>query len=74
MGGSHDFAEQSHLLCSMAQDDGDCGAIGGMEMGTVNRSTLRQPNPASHVPPDIPYDQTRARTRTAAVGSQRQNA
>jgi hypothetical protein len=51
-------------------DDGDCEAIGGMEIGRGNRSTRRKPAPA----PQIPHDQTRARTRDAAVGSQRLNA
>jgi hypothetical protein len=46
-------------------DDGDCGAIGGMKIGRGNRSTRRKPL----CPPQIPHDQTRARTRAAAVGS-----
>jgi hypothetical protein len=46
--------------------DGDCGAIGGMKIGRVNRSTRRKPAPVSLCPPQIPLDQTRARTRTAA--------
>jgi hypothetical protein len=46
-------------------DDGDCGAVGGMKIGRGNRSTRRKP-----APPQIPHDQTRARTRAAAVGSQ----
>jgi hypothetical protein len=55
-------------------DDGDCGAIGGMKIGRGNRSTRRKPAPVPLCPPQIPYDQTRARTRAAAVGSQRQTA
>jgi hypothetical protein len=49
-------------------DDGDCGTIGGMKIGRGNRSTRRKPAPLC--PPQIPHDQTRARTRAAAVGSQ----
>jgi hypothetical protein len=55
-------------------DEGDCGAIGGMEIGRGNRSTRRKPAPAPLCPPQIPHDQTRARTRAAAVGSQRLTA
>jgi hypothetical protein len=50
-------------------DEGDCGAIGGMKIGRGNRSTWRKPAPAPFCPPQIPLDQTRARTRAAAVGS-----
>jgi hypothetical protein len=39
--------------------DGDCGEIGGMKIGTVNRSTRRKPAPAPLCPPQIPHDQTR---------------
>jgi hypothetical protein len=52
-------------------DEGDCGAIGGMKIGRGNRSTRRIPAPAPLCPPQIPHDQTRARTWAAAVGSQR---
>jgi hypothetical protein len=55
-------------------DDGDCGAIGGIKIGRGNRSSRRKPAPASLCPPQIPHDQTRARTRTAAVGSQQLTA
>jgi hypothetical protein len=51
-------------------DEGDCGAIGGMKIDRGNRSTRRKPAPAPLCPPQIPHDQTRARTRAAAVGSQ----
>jgi hypothetical protein len=54
-------------------DDGDCGEIGGMKIGSGNRSTRRKPAPAPLCPPQI-HDQTRARTRTAAVTSQRLTA
>jgi hypothetical protein len=55
-------------------DEGDCGAIGGMKIGKGNRSTRRKPAPAPLCPPQIPHDQTRARTQAAAVGSQRLTA
>jgi hypothetical protein len=55
-------------------DDGDCGAIGGIKVGRGNRSTRRRPASAPLFPPQIPLDQTRARTRTAAVGSQKLTA
>jgi hypothetical protein len=51
-------------------DEGDCRAIGGMKIGRGNQSTWRKPAPAPLCPPQIPHDQTRARTRAAAVGSQ----
>jgi hypothetical protein len=55
-------------------DDGDCGEIGGINIGRGNRSTRRKPAPAPLCPPQIPHDQTRAQTRAAAVGSQRLTA
>jgi hypothetical protein len=55
-------------------DDGDCGAIDGMKIGRGNRSVLRKPAPAPLCPPQIPHDQTRARTRAVTVGSQRLTA
>jgi hypothetical protein len=55
-------------------DDGDCGAIGGMKIGRGNRSTRRKPAPVPLCPPQIPHDLNRARTRAAAVGSQRLTA
>jgi hypothetical protein len=55
-------------------DEGDCGEIGGIKIGRGNRSTRRKPAPAPFCPPQIPLDQTRARTRAAAVGSQRLTA
>jgi hypothetical protein len=50
--------------------DGDCGEIGGIKIGRGDRSTQRKPAPAPLCPPQIPHDQTRARTRAAAVGIQ----
>jgi hypothetical protein len=43
-------------------DEDDCGAVGGMKIGRGNRSTQRKPAPAPLCPPQIPHDQTRART------------
>jgi hypothetical protein len=54
--------------------DCDDGEFGGMKIGRGNRSTRRLPAPAPLCPPQIPLDQTRSRTRTAAVGSQRLTA
>jgi hypothetical protein len=45
-------------------DDGDCGAVGGMNIDRGNRSTRRKPAPAPLCPPQIPHDQTRARPRS----------
>jgi hypothetical protein len=55
---------------------GDCedGEFGGIRIGRGNRSTRRKPAPAPLCPPQIPLDQTRARTRVTAVGSQRLTA
>jgi hypothetical protein len=58
----------------MMIDESDCGAIGTMKIGRGNRSTRRKPAPAPLCPPQTPHDQTRVRTRAAAVGSQRLTA
>jgi hypothetical protein len=55
-------------------DAGDCGAIGGIKIGRGNRSTRRKPAPVPLCPPQIPHDQTWARTQAAAVGNQRLTA
>jgi hypothetical protein len=55
-------------------DEGDCEAIGGMKIGRGNWSTRRKPAPAPLCPPQISHDQTWARTRAAAVGSQQLTA
>jgi hypothetical protein len=55
-------------------DDDDCEAIGGMRIVKGNRSTWRKPVPMPLCPPQIPYDLTRGRTRTAAVGGRRLTA
>jgi hypothetical protein len=52
------------------QADCENGAFGGMKIGNENRSTRRKLAPAPLCPPQIPLDQTRARSRAAAVGSQ----
>jgi hypothetical protein len=57
-----------------ALGDYDDGEFGGMKIGRGNRSTRRKPALAPLFPPQIPLDKTRARTRTATVGSQRLNA
>jgi hypothetical protein len=55
---------------------GDCEdrEFGGMKIGRGDRSTRRKPAPTPLCPPQIPLDQTRARTRAAEVGSQRLTA
>jgi hypothetical protein len=55
---------------------GDCddAEFGGMKTGRGNRSTHSKPAPAPLRPPQIPFDQTRDRTRAAAMGSQRLTA
>jgi hypothetical protein len=55
-------------------DEGDCGAIGGMKISRGNRSTRRKPALEPLCPQQIPHDETRARTREAAVGSKRLTA
>jgi hypothetical protein len=57
-----------------APDDYDDEEFSGMKIGKGNRSTRRKPAPVPLCPPQIPLHQTRARTRTAAVGSQRLTA
>jgi hypothetical protein len=54
--------------------DGDYGAVGGMKIGRGNRSTRKKSAPEPLSPPQIPHDQTQARTRAAAVGNQRLTA
>jgi hypothetical protein len=57
-----------------APGDYDDGEFGGMKLGRGNRSTGRKSAPAPLCPPLFPLDQTRARTRAAAVGSKRLTA
>jgi hypothetical protein len=47
------------------------GEFAGIKIGRGNRSSRRKPAPAPLCPPQIPLDETRARTRADAVGSQR---
>jgi hypothetical protein len=55
---------------SIVPAPGDCdGEFGGMKIGRGNRSPQRKPAPPPLCPLQIPPDQTRARTRAAAVGS-----
>jgi hypothetical protein len=57
-----------------ASGDYDDGEFGGMKIGRGNRSTRIKPAPVPLCPPQIPLDQSLARTRAAAVGSQRLTA
>jgi hypothetical protein len=54
-------------------DDDKCGAVGGMKIGRVNRSTRRKPAPVS-LRPQIPHGLNWAGTRAAAVGRRRLTA
>jgi hypothetical protein len=51
--------------------EGDCGAVGGVNIGRGNRSTWRKPAPAPLCRPQIPLNQTRDRTLAAAMGTDR---
>jgi hypothetical protein len=65
------------VYCPIVPAPGDCDdgeLFGGMKIGRGNRSTRRKPAPAPLCSPQIPFDQTRARTRSAALGSQRLTA
>jgi hypothetical protein len=55
-------------------DNDDCAAIGGMIIGTGNRSSRGKPDPVSLCPLQIPHDLTWDQARDAAVGSQRLTA
>jgi hypothetical protein len=57
-----------------APGDYDDGEFGGMKIGRGNRSTRRKRAPAPLCPPQTSLDQTRDRTRAAAMGSQRLTA
>jgi hypothetical protein len=57
-----------------APGDYDDREFDRMKIGRGNRSSRRKLAPAPLCPPQIPLDQTRARTRAAAVGSQRLTA
>jgi hypothetical protein len=63
--------EWHYCTCLGDYDDGE---VGGMQIDRGNRSTRRKPAPAPLCPPQIPFDQTRAGTRAAALRSQRLTA
>jgi hypothetical protein len=65
------------IYCPIVPAPGDCEdgeLFGGMKIDRGNRSTGRKRAPPPLCPPQIPLDQTRDRTRAAAVGSQRLTA
>jgi hypothetical protein len=62
------------LLYQPQMIDDECVAVGGVRIGTGNRSDRRKPAPLSLCPPQIPHDLTWARTQAAAVGSWRLTA
>jgi hypothetical protein len=64
--GPLDTSATKWLIVS-APGDYDDGEFGGMKIGRGNRSSRRKPAPAPLCLPQIPLDETRARTRAAAV-------
>jgi hypothetical protein len=50
-------------------DDDERGAVGGMRIGSGNRSTKRKPAPVPLSPPQIPHDLTWARARLLTAGT-----
>jgi hypothetical protein len=62
-------AANTRLLYQPRMIDDECGEFGGMKIGRGHRST-----PEPLYLPQIPHNQTRVRTRAAAVGSQRLTA
>jgi hypothetical protein len=52
----------------------ECEAVSGMKIDRGNLGTRKKPAPVPLCPPQIPYDLNWARTRAAAVGSQRLTA
>jgi hypothetical protein len=66
----------TNLPISLAPDDDDdeCGTVGRIRIDRGNRSTRRKPASVPLRSPQIPHDLTRARTRTAAMGSRRLTA
>jgi hypothetical protein len=77
VGGAVQTGSTRHYYCPIVPVPGDCEdgeLLGGMKICRGNRSTLRKPAPAPLCPPQIPLDQTRDRTRAAAVESQRLTA
>jgi hypothetical protein len=57
-----------------APDDCENGEFCGMKIGRGNGSTEKKPAPMPRCLPQIPFHQTRVRTRAAEVGSQRLTA
>jgi hypothetical protein len=70
--GDHLVARRLLTASSECDDDGEVGGMNGF--GNGNRNTRRKPAPTPLCPPQIPLNQTRARTRAAAVGSHRLTA
>jgi hypothetical protein len=65
------------IYCPIVPAPGDCEdgeLFGGIKNDRGNRSTRRKPATTPLCPPQIPLDQTRDRTRAAAVGSQQLTA
>jgi hypothetical protein len=54
-------------------DDNDCGLVGGM-CGMGNHNARSKPVPVPLCPPEIPHEQTWARTRATEMGSRRLTA
>jgi hypothetical protein len=57
-----------HFWPTVPAPDGGCGAVGGMRIGRGNRSTRKKPAPVLLSSPQIPHDQTQARTRNRRGG------
>jgi hypothetical protein len=55
-------------------DNEECGGVGGINIGRVNRSTWGTAVAATLRLPQIPYDRTLGRTGAADVGSRRLTA
>jgi hypothetical protein len=62
------------LVVQAPDDDDDCGAIGGMQIGRGNRNTWRKPALVPFCSPQTPHEMTRAWIRAVAVGSRRLTA
>jgi hypothetical protein len=57
-----------------APNDYDDGEFGGMKIDPGKPKYSEKTRPSTTCPPQIPLDQTRDRTRAAAVGSRRLTA
>jgi hypothetical protein len=62
------------LLYQARMIDDECGAVGGMRIGTGNRRTRRKPTPVPHFPLQIPLEETWAGTWAATMKSRRLTA